>query len=90
MILNRVQRRFLSLLAKGTSIAVGSAAVTAAVYAVLVQYLGLEHKDALGLSMLCIAMITLVTWGVRMLWDRAEWEVYQETRQVEDALKGRL
>jgi len=89
MILNRVQRRFLSLLAKGTGIAVGSAAVTGTIYFMLVQYLGLDHKDALGLSMLCIALVTLMTWGIRMVWDRAEWEVYQETRQIEDALRGK-
>jgi len=87
MRLNRVQRRFLSILGKGLGIALGSAGITSVFYVAYNVGLGIDHGDSVSASVLTTLLGGFVVYGLKAIWDRAESEIEYETRVVEQALK---
>jgi len=83
----RIQRRFFKKIAGGVLIAFGSITVTVLCIMFWHHGIGLD-KDTAGAAGLITVLGTFMgVTGVQIAWSRAKWEVEEETRKVEEALK---
>lgn len=87
--LTRVQRRFLTKIAKAVmGFAVLGVCMVAAY--MLLRTLDLEHGDASIGAALIVIILGMIGSGLKMVWEQSCYEIERETQRVDDALKGRL
>ena len=87
--MTRVQSKFLEKVVKGASVFVGTALLVYGFY-LMFLYLGYDNEQASGLAFITTIGGSIIYLAVGMAWQQAKYEVEEETRRVEQALKGKL
>lgn len=88
--LNRVQKRFLIKILQGIGIAFVSVITCFACILFWRYIVGLEKDVSALAGMITVIAGTFAYTGLQIAWSKSKWEVEEETRKIEQALKNEV